>query len=742
MTFFLNQKETSLDRPSSGLTGGLPSTWDSISARMTASNLERGYRNLEDVRRRSDVDVEQAAVVLDRLGSEAVLERLKAAGLAPPVLERLDATMLRHNREALGQIFDMAREASEADPQAWADVMISPEDREQETINRLRAEFQEAQDVLAMSPESLSRDLLAELVSGTINLKTLPFLMLGYGGGVSFFGIMAREAAINVGVETALLPSQFQAAEDLDIPDPDVVRNLAEAAAFGAAFGGGAEALARGLRYAASRREFVPPTVEPLTGEMAMQRMENALAEDAFQEVQQIAQEAVPPPPAPPPGREPLILQPEQRVTTEVLPPAEGAPATGRMDDQSLIAMQENALTEAARIEGEALGGRRYPFLHDLKRAGVRIDPDTPHGQELRQLFGGGQQANRVMPGLLSRKAARGVDENTPDLDNLVASEWEQRFPGISDAAGVDNGYLSRDGVFDLIRREVSGDHAWMHRMIEAQSMRHAASRSALDDWQARSAPQNPEGLFIDRDRMFFDKAEWEVEREIGRMMDEWFETSGHGVRLTEAEKAEIRHVMQKDGGDPELLVERAYEREIDWVSTPRDEVAEDIPFGDAPVAGAASARGPGPVAGEAGGGGAGAGRGGASAGAVQAVIPGAERVQTGVAQRQQAEMAAREQQSKMRRGDQQRIEDDPESLFGGGQSDLFDDVSSPEVRVIHDAIADDTRRFIDEAGDFTVDMGDGKGERSASAVLDDLDAGDRAAARLALCGKAPGGEA
>lgn len=95
-----------------------------------------------------------------------------------------------------------------------------------------------------------------------------------------------------------------------------------------------------------------------------------------------------------------------------------------------------------------------------------------------------------------------------------------------------------------------------------------------------------------------------------------------------------------------------------------------------------------------------------------------------------------------IRRGGQQRVEDDPESLFGGGQNDLFDDPASPETRVIHDAIADDTRRAIETEGDFLVDMGDGKGERLASTVLDDLDKGDVVAARLELCGSAPGGAA
>ena len=44
----------------------------------------------------------------------------------------------------------------------------------------------------------------------------------------------------------------------------------------------------------------------------------------------------------------------------------------------------------------------------------------------------------------------------------------------------------------------------------------------------------------------------------------------------------------------------------------------------------------------------------------------------------------------------------------------------------------------ITKGDDFLIDMGDGKGERMASTVLDDLDKGDAAAARFDLCGRGP----
>jgi len=49
-----------------------------------------------------------------------------------------------------------------------------------------------------------------------------------------------------------------------------------------------------------------------------------------------------------------------------------------------------------------------------------------------------------------------------------------------------------------------------------------------------------------------------------------------------------------------------------------------------------------------------------------------------------------------------------------------------------------DIRDEITKGDDFLIDMGDGKGERMASTVLDDLDKGDAAAARFDLCGRGP----
>jgi len=64
-----------------------------------------------------------------------------------------------------------------------------------------------------------------------------------------------------------------------------------------------------------------------------------------------------------------------------------------------------------------------------------------------------------------------------------------------------------------------------------------------------------------------------------------------------------------------------------------------------------------------------------------------------------------------------------------------FDDPTSKEARPVQDAMASDMQTRIEQDGDFMVDMGDGKGERSASAVLEEIETAEAASARLDLCG-------
>ena len=71
----------------------------------------------------------------------------------------------------------------------------------------------------------------------------------------------------------------------------------------------------------------------------------------------------------------------------------------------------------------------------------------------------------------------------------------------------------------------------------------------------------------------------------------------------------------------------------------------------------------------------------------------------------------------------------------GRTQRDMFSDPTSPEAKVILDSVEADLRANIKDA-DFEVDMGDGKGVRLASEVLDEIDQAEEWADVIQLCGR------
>jgi len=73
--------------------------------------------------------------------------------------------------------------------------------------------------------------------------------------------------------------------------------------------------------------------------------------------------------------------------------------------------------------------------------------------------------------------------------------------------------------------------------------------------------------------------------------------------------------------------------------------------------------------------------------------------------------------------------------VSGRSQADMFDDPLSPQAKVAHDAIESDIRTGIEKDGDFTVDMGDGRGVRRVTEVLDDIDRAEGFADAVDLCG-------
>ncbi|MEO1024023.1 MAG: phage tail tip lysozyme [Pseudomonadota bacterium] len=137
-------------------------------------------------------------------------------------------------------------------------------------LERRRAELDEAQAILDSGPDGAwGAELLGRLYAGATDEATLATLPFGLGGSIS--RVVVSEAALGVAGEAAVLGRQFDAAEDLGLPQPNVAAQLTIAGLSSAVLGGtiqaGIEAPGRFRAYRQSREEA---TVEQAGSEGAL----------------------------------------------------------------------------------------------------------------------------------------------------------------------------------------------------------------------------------------------------------------------------------------------------------------------------------------------------------------------------------------------------------------------------------------------------------------------------------------
>lgn len=435
---------------------------------------------------------------------------------------------------------------------------------------------------------------------------------------------------------------------------------------------------------------------------------------------------------------------------TEAPPPAEPRVLT---DIPSIRARIESDYDEAISEARGADSGKARPltsyFQSRVKKdknatAGVKsvqrsmqIDPDSPAGLELKNL---GVTA-KAAPGLFRKGGLK-------DVDNLVADELEDTFPGIKAAAGVsDDGiYLDRDGLLELIARDVRGDDSWLRSRAEVNRLERekAHTLEAID-----TGRYSAEEMFLigarTEDGFFVDPSAYEAQfgpawiEAMRGDLDEYL-SAKFPSPLSRAEFDEIFDAAQR-GGEVEFLVERVLEREVDYAELPMREAddygtydpEEYARFLDQSEAdelagtGAGSPETPGPDAQPARGGAAGGGDGELTGAGYQLVVPGVEPI----TQRQRLEQR---QNAPLRGGD--RAMD--AGLFDTGaraQLDMFSDPVDAKARPVQDAMVEDLRDAV-STDDFMVDVGDGRGARPASSLLDELDGDTEFLAILDACGK------
>lgn len=734
-----------------------------------------------------DIKLGLASQAGNRLGIDALNEWYTAndAGYdhLRPAPATVDDFISMHGVQGYDFVLEAARERAKSEPDKWSDIDLTEDGIKAKVDGELSSESQSDAELVALSPHPVRNMLIGSLGAAFIdplNIATMPL-----GGGKTIFSVMRNEAVIGALVEGIQHGARVDFAERTGSPEPSLIDDMLFGAVGGAAIGGvvaGAPATLRGVRYFMEMRKArANATVSPVTHEAATQAAESALLTDSdpLKAVSDIMrQEPMQPKP-------PLILTPEMRsvtaktpeptalapdpITTTSLPPVAGqAPTT----PGETAALAETALNDAIKADQKA----SKPFLDFLKSAGsvskaairkaekegkpapmggprYQIDPDGTLGRELKAM---GVTARNTPVGMF-KKGGR------DDLDNLVANELEDSFPGIMEATRTPYGsdYLDRQGVIDLIVREHGGDSTWLRSRADAVAAQKAADDIARGAYSPQDAflsgARAEDGFYVDLDRYQFDNPEWQTA--VAQDFEAFL--TRKNLTLLPAEKDEILRELQTRGGDAEYMVERAFEREIDaeeatqlrrmrgerdadpqeWFPdegwervSPEGYVARatDQPGGDALAQPEAVARKPGePRAGE----------GGSpvyerTAIGDQSVIPGAERIspQAEIARIKKAQAEAKALQSALRKPNQTRVEDDAGGLFGGAQSDIFSEPSSPKAKPAQISMVEDLRDRIEVEGDFKVDVGEGP--VSASSLLremdDDLDFEDI----LNACGK------
>ncbi|MFV1626860.1 hypothetical protein VWY34_14150 [Phaeobacter sp. JH20_02] len=740
MTFFLNQPTEAPTIKARNDDVDLASGFsDGLGAAITVASLEN---DANFIARRTTVKTRASKgwELADRLGAEAIEQRARDQGISEQSISIFTRMMDRrpsHMPDYMeAVVFELAGEASADQPEAWADVEFSDDVITAEANAELQAEYEDARATLDMMPGGSGVvSFLGSMIGITADVKNLPFLALGGGGG-SIWRTIGQEAMINTAAEAAFLPSQFEMAERLDIPDPDVVTQLSLAAVAGGALGGLVEGGARGISYFQMRNR-VPeiPGYDEFSARAMVDQVEDILTSDTpqpFEQIRQLQDEA---------QAAPYLL--ENPINPKRPPLIQDAAPSAPQEEPDLLSGLQSAVDEA-RAADRSAARPLAQFLRDNHKGGgenLQIHPEGMAADELRA----SGITPKTMPGLFSRNGRK-------DFDNLVADELEAEFPGIIEATGTQRGspYLDRDGFLEVLGRDLDRDSSWLQSRAEVEA-READLEAYLregdgnpaDDYTAGAEAEG--GMFVDLNEYEFvhgNNAGLEIEQDL----DRYLERNGLTF-LTKEERAEILDQLQTRGGEAEYLVERIAEREIELATAPLPEDAfDEIPFPDAPEAPRNDGQGTD-----------GAGRSNSDTGTegtsgtrtedppetrTEQTAAGEQVVATGIEPLSQRQQLEARQGAPMRGGDAA-ADNGLFDLGARAQTDMFDDPASPEARTIQQNVASSFRDEIESNGPTVVDMltEDGRVLRTDQDVLDYLDEGDQFSSRIDLCGMAPGGE-
>jgi hypothetical protein len=750
MTFMLPQTPPPVMR-ARGADKPLPTTWQGLGAAFTSAQITGGVGSpiqTETNRLRAERAVDLAA----RVGLENIIAWEQANGdgydhiRLPP--ETIEEALGQNGPHFADMVYGAAQEAAKADPATWDGIDVTG-DVTAEALANVQKEYQNAQDMLdLLSPASRpfieAGGSMAGLTADPVNIG---MMAIPGGQGGSFLRVVGREAFLNMAAEAVTMPRQFDMAAQLNIPDPDIVQQLTFAAAAGGILGGLVEAGARGLTYYRGTRAPVPGAARnPVSQSLLVDTAEVAITDSpnpfprtmAAMEADPIAPPLPPLIPADAP-RPPLVLGYMDRVEPSApldLPPAPQSAIEGLQSEIDTLRGQDrqvNPLIQRLRTNHVVTKAMRKRDPNVTGGEDLRISPTGTVGQALKQA----DITPKRYPGLFSTKTGR------TDFDTLVASEWEESFPGITDATGSRNrsdGYLDPNGFIDVLIRSANGDNSWMRQRADlaalerqlagAERLADEGPTTTVDDFLTKR--QAPRGFFVDLEAYAFDPGPKGIAGDIAADLDTWLRE--RGISLYPFERTEMIDQLARDGGDAEFLLERALERNMDFVEAadgPSQATSRNAP--EPGGNGLAEAR---PFAGQEASGAAGGGNDAPPAGTIERTAAGDQFLAPGIEPVTQRErLEARQREALVGKARPM-----SEGLFDLGareQMDWLDQPAGKKAEPVQRQREADLRDAVAQGDNPNVVLPNGR-EGTLADLLDDLDQGDMVSARLDLCGKGP----
>ena len=681
MTFFLQDQPQRDDIPGRvSPISEVPSWLEGTGWQKTVTDFESDSNWVSERYKRTEFSSLMGSVT-ERISDEEKLQILKDQGLAPPEMEQYNSSQFSGNMAAQQLFLEQARQQAADNPEAWEGVDLSDEGLDARTNKRLQADYDEAVAITQMLPEGRVGDgFTGSFLSAMTDIRQAPFLLAGGGAG-SLLKVAGREAMINMSTEAYLLPSQFEMAERLDIDDPNITRQLRDAAIFGAAFGAGATALQRGAQYYMNRQSggveqlSIPEGFTGKDMEAYVDQIEEALL--GGQDIPEMSIDAI------------RRQAPPSEVGLEAPPPRDPqdpGPAPQREPDT----IEEALSSEIDGIRAETGSNRkpisdymRSPRINELtgqkEPSGLQVKPGSRAADELAAMG----ITSRTRPGVFSKNGRS-------DFDDLVASEWEDTFPGISDAAGVStNGYLDQDGFLSVLANELNDGPPMLR-----DRQRLADAEIQLEEYRRqRDTLQRQMDPIPDSDDI---QATQAAMNDIKDHVAQSVRMAGLEDVLTASQRADMESILANRGGSVDELLDAMDEQDLSFAErdlgepdgpefAPRDE--SDLQSGDELGAGRGDLDGP--------------------------------------SQDGRPEESSRGRQEA------------GNGAIAGPDRSIFSEPG--EAADLQRNITADLRDSIEADGDFDIEMEvDGRKLTSAQQVLDYLDEGERFSSRIDLCGMGP----